>query len=172
MRLRFNMRVKAVFALLFLVAILIAAACHQTPPPVSVSPPTPSATPADIPLTSPAAFTAAIESRWPLATIGRFCSQGRRFWNGCQNLVAIPHCKQKGEIWEADLFKSAETGFDRVWWYATVCDNKIQTYSLNAQRGKDHWVIEIGDLARLAIPAEVEPPPNQCFEEGDRSGYK
>ena len=166
------MKLKAVPVLSLLVLILIAGACHKKPA-GSASSSVPRTSTADGPLTNPAAFTAALERRWPRDSIVRFCSQGRRFWNGCQNLVAIPRCEQKGETWKADLFKGTETGFDRVWWYATVCDSKIELYSLNASRGNDHWVLEIGDLARLAIQPDVEPSPKQlCFEEGDHSRFK
>jgi hypothetical protein len=167
----FPMRLKAVPILLIWLLIMVGA-CHRKPA-ASASAPNPSTTPADGPLTNPAAFTAAIERRWPRENIVRFCSQGRRHWNGCQNLVASPLCEQKGEVWEADLFKGSDTGFDRVWWYATVCDSKIQAYSLNARRGNDHWLIEIGDLATFAIQPEIEPSSKmQCFEEGDHSRYK
>ena len=159
------MSLRVISVLLLLLLAGFAYGCQRRTT-TSATTPSPSTTPADVPLTSPAGVTAALERRWPLQNIARYCSHERRFWHGCQNLVRIPHCEQNGEVWEADLFKGTETGFDHVWWYATVCDRKIQAYSVNANRGSDHWVIEIGVLDSLETPPEIEPSPkNQCFQD-------
>ena len=156
---------------------LLLNACHREPPRSMLPPPAAAtSTPTSGPPTTPAALAAALERRWPLENIARFCSPERRWWPGCQNLVASPMCtdsQEKGEVWKGDLFKGAETGFDRIWWYATVCGNRIQAYSLNAKRGEDNWGIEIGTLDTLTVQPQVEPSAKSlCFEGGDHSRYQ
>jgi hypothetical protein len=150
--------------------LLFFCACNKKST-ASVPATTPSPTP--IPYStpkSPEALTALLEQRWTLERINRFATPGRRHWKGCQNLVAVPVCEKngKGAVWEADLFRGSATGFDRIWWYATVCGDTPETYSVNAKRGNDYWLFEIGDLKVLeTTQPEVEPSPNQCFEEGE-----
>jgi hypothetical protein len=162
---RTTMKLRIILALLLLLVVIVSGSCRQKPATNRAAqqstPP-----PAELPLTSPPGFTAALERRWPLQNIVRYCTHERRSWNGCQNLVTIPRCEKNGKVWEEDLFKGAETGFDRVWWYATVCGDKIETYSLNARRGADFWNIEISTLERLATPPVIEPSPkNPCFQD-------
>ena len=103
------------------------------------------------------AMTRLLEQRWPPAAITTFCIPERRWRETYQNLVA------HGEVWQGNLHVGVATGFDRIGWYGTVVQGRIKEYSLNVDRGRDHWVLEMGTLESLREPAIVAPDPAQPF---------
>ncbi|MEM8671801.1 MAG: hypothetical protein AAGG48_30060 [Planctomycetota bacterium] len=99
--------------------------------------------------------TAMLEQRWSLDSIRTFCIPERRHNPAYQNLVA------EGDTWEGQLHPHAETGFDRIFWYATTQDDRLAEYSLNVQRGTDFWLLEIGNLESLKNQPDFEPDPSE-----------
>jgi hypothetical protein len=99
----------------------------------------------------PAAFTKSLEQRWSLEAIRKFCIPERRHDEAYQNLVAM------AETWEGQLYSEKKTGFDKIFWYATVKSGRVTTYSLNVSRGDDFWLLEIVDRDQMDRPPIVEP---------------
>ena len=95
-------------------------------------------------ISSPVQLTAVLESRWPLVSILPACKAIGPFPKGGQNLVTVGQ-----NTWEGVLHKGKRTGFDRIWWYARLKDDKLDKYSLNVVKGHRLWVLEIGDQQRL-----------------------
>ncbi|HKP48171.1 MAG TPA: hypothetical protein VJT50_16340 [Pyrinomonadaceae bacterium] len=146
--------------------ILVCAAfltsCARQNPVANVSlpqSPTPSpilsATEAKGALASPEALTKALERRWPIAAIQTYCIPERRHNNSFQNLVAY------GMIWKGTLHAGVNTGFDKVSWYATTTEGHVQDYSLEAYRGTDFWLLEIGDEGTLQASPHYSPDPTE-----------
>lgn len=107
---------------------------------------------------SPEALTRLLEQRWPLKSIVTFCIPERRWRPEYQNLVVM------GEVWKGRLHVDVATGFDKIWWYGSVDHGRIAEYSLNVNRGRDHWVLEFGTPESLRKPAIVAPDPTEsCF---------
>jgi hypothetical protein len=100
---------------------------------------------------SPAAFTKSLEERWSLEAIRKFCIPERRHDEAYQNLVAM------GETWEGELYADKKTGFDKIFWYATVKNGRVATYSLNVSRGDDSWLLENVGREQMGRPPIVEP---------------
>lgn len=101
---------------------------------------------------SPEEVTALLEKRWSLADIWKFAIPERRHNYAYQNLVlGTP------EAWAGRLYCDKATGFDSIEWYATVENGRAREYSLQAIRGKDFWLLEIGDPASVRKPPHVEP---------------
>lgn len=87
-----------------------------------------------------------LEKRWPLEVIQQFCTSKNRWDRLNQNLVL------DGErSWKGELYRGKKTGFDRIWWYATIEGKRI-AYSLNVTRGDDAWNLEIGGNKSLRSP--------------------
>jgi hypothetical protein len=103
-------------------------------------------------LDSPEGFSRLLEQRWSLADIRAFCIPERRHNDMYQNLVV-----STPEVWKGRLYADRLTSFDRISWYATVRDGRIQQYSLEAYRGSDFWSLEIGGSETLRTPPRVTP---------------
>lgn len=73
-----------------------------------------------------------------------------------QNLVA-----DTPEVWKGRLYANTDTGFDRIFWYATVEKGRVLEYSLNVERGDDYWLLEIGSPETIHHPPQVTPDPSQ-----------
>jgi hypothetical protein len=106
---------------------------------------------------SPEEITAFLEKRWSLADIRRYAIPERRHAELYQNLVPIAP-----EIWAGRLHCDKSTGFDSIEWYATIekghtKEHSLKEYSLNAFRGKDFWLLEIGSPASVQKPPDIEP---------------
>ena len=101
---------------------------------------------------SPEEVTALLEKRWSLADVRKFAIPERRHNNGYQNLVL-----DTPEAWAGRLYCDKATGFDSIEWYAAVENDRAREYSLQAIRGKDFWLLEIGDPASVRKPPHVEP---------------
>ena len=113
----------------------------------------PNATPG---FNSPEEVTAFLEKRWPLEDIRKFAIPERRHNDLYQNLAPIPP-----EIWTGRLYCDKATGFDSIEWYATIekghAKDLLKEYSLNAIRGKDFWLLEIGSPTSVQQPPNIEP---------------
>ena len=90
-------------------------------------------------------LSAVLESRWRVESIFPACNIVGPFPEDGQNLVTIGQ-----ETWEGVLYKGKNIGFDRIWWYASLKNGKLDKYSLNVSKGRTLWVLEIGDQKRLA----------------------
>ena len=101
---------------------------------------------------SPEEVTALLEKRWPLADVRRFAIPERRHNDAWQNLVP-----DMSVIWAGRLYCDQKTGFDSIEWYATTENGRVKEYSLDAIRGKDFWLLEIGSPASVQKPPDVEP---------------
>jgi hypothetical protein len=101
---------------------------------------------------SPEEVTALLEKRWPLEDIRKFAIPERRHNDGWQNLVA-----DTPEIWAGRLYCDKTAGFDSIEWYATTENGRVKEYSLDAIRGKDFWLLEIGSQASVQKPPDIEP---------------
>ncbi len=121
-------------------------------PPVSEPQPVISATEAKKALESKEELSRALERRWPVSAIKEFCTPERRHDPEWQNLVP-----DSGVEWEEDLYPNSETGFDKIFWYANVEHGRATMYSLNARRGHDTWLLEIGDEELIRKPPDVTP---------------
>jgi hypothetical protein len=103
---------------------------------------------------SPEEVTAFLEKRWPLAGIRKYAIPERRHNDLYQNLVTagVP------EVWGGRLYCDKSTGFDSIEWYAIIeirhTKHLLKEFSLGAIRGKDSWLLEIGN------PTSVQQPPN------------
>jgi hypothetical protein len=106
-------------------------------------------------LRSPEGVTRLLEQRWSLADIRTFCIPQRRHNPGYQNLVLF-----SSEAWKGRLYSDAQTGFDRISWYAAVRDGRVETYSLGVYRGGDYWLLEIGNAETVRTPPRVSPDPS------------
>jgi len=104
---------------------------------------------------SPAAFTKSLEQRWSLEAIRKFCIPERRHDEAYQNLVAM------GETWEGQLYADKKTGVDKIFWYATVKNGRVATFSLNVSCGDDFWLLEIVDRDQMDRPPIIEPDPSR-----------
>jgi hypothetical protein len=102
------------------------------------------------------ALTKALERRWPVSAIKVFCTSERRHDPEWQNLVP-----DSGVKWEEDLYPNSDTGFDKIYWYANVENGRATTYSLNARRGHDSWLIEIGGEELIRKPPDATPDPKR-----------
>jgi hypothetical protein len=91
-------------------------------------------------------LASALEARWELELIHCYCEATPPTPDGFQNLVAL------GESWRGTLHEGTASGFDRIWWYASLQDGKLHEYSVNAAKGRKHWIVEIGDGETLAKP--------------------
>ena len=98
---------------------------------------------------SPEEVTVLLEKRWSLADIRKFAIPERRHNDAYQNLVL-----DTPEVWAGRLYCYQSTGFDSIEWYGTVENGRAKEYSLEAKRGKDFWLLEIGS------PTSVHKPPN------------
>lgn len=88
----------------------------------------------------------ALRKRWPLERIQRICKVNPPTPGSLQNLVAL------GTVWDGELYGDQKTGFDRIYWYASVRSNRLDEYSLNATKGHQNWIVEIGDEESLSKP--------------------
>ena len=68
-----------------------------------------------------------------------------------------------GEVWKGRLYQSEETGFDRIGWYANIEQGQVHLYSLEAQRGRSFWSLEIGSPESLRKPPMVAPDPSAPY---------
>ena len=144
---------------------LLAGCAKDTQPPVTVNAtqsPSPtaivSAAEAKVAFDSADSLTKALERRWPLAAIRTYCIPERRHNDGSQNLVAF------SPVWKGILYSGVATGFDRIAWYASTRNGRVDQYSLGAYRGNDFWLLEIGDENTLQSAPEYSPnPSNQRF---------
>jgi hypothetical protein len=106
---------------------------------------------------SPEEVTAFLEKRWPLADIRRYAIPERRHNDEYQNLVTTG----TPEIWAGRLYCDKSTGFDSVEWYATIeighTKHLLKEFSLGAIRGKDFWLLEIGNPTSVQLPPTFEP---------------
>lgn len=101
--------------------------------------------------------SAILEQRWSIDSIRAFCIPDRRHNEAFQNLVAF------GNTWDGELYANTDTGFDRIFWYATTQNNILDEYSLNVQRGNDYWLLEIGNMRTTETPPQIAPDPSQPF---------
>jgi hypothetical protein len=120
----------------------------------------PSATPS---LDSPEGVTRLLEQRWSLADIRSFCIPERRYNPSYQNLVI-----DTPGPWKGRLYPDKETGFDRISWYGTVRDGRVNAYSLEVYRGHDFWLLEIGDPETVRKPPQVTPDPSKGWFVGHK----
>jgi hypothetical protein len=95
---------------------------------------------------TPEELTAHLEKRWPVEAISDYCTPERRWDTRDQNLIP----DEEG-IWQGTLHEGQAQPFDKISWYARVCDKEL-TYFLNAKRDKDLWWLEIGDEDSLHHP--------------------
>ena len=104
---------------------------------------------------SPEEVTAFLEKRWSLADVRKFAIPERRHNDAYQNLVTVGF----SETWAGRLYCDKTTGFDSIEWYATVENDRVKDYSLNAIRGQDSWLLEIGGPGPDSVqsPPDVEP---------------
>ena len=109
----------------------------------------PTATPS---FDSPEGVTRSLEQRWSLPDIRAFCIPERRHNDMYQNLVVTTP-----EVWKGRLYADRPTGFDRISWYATVHKSRVQEYSLEAYRGHDFWLLEIGNPETVRTPPQIAP---------------
>jgi hypothetical protein len=112
---------------------------------------------------SPEAVTRWLEQRWSLADIRSFCIPERRHNDAYQNLVITT-----AQTWKGRLYADTVTGFDRIIWYGTVQEDRLQKYSLEAYRGKDFWLLEIGSPESSGTPPRVAPDPSAPYFTGHR----
>jgi len=117
---------------------------------------------------SPEEVTALLEKRWSLADVRKFAIPERRHNDLYQNLVL-----DTAEIWAGRLYCDRTTGFDSIEWYATVengraKEHSLRAYSLQAMRGKDFWLLEIGTPASVEKPPVVEPDFREPYFVGHR----
>jgi len=91
-------------------------------------------------------LASALEARWGMEMIRAYCDAMHPTPNSIQNLVAL------GEEWRETLHEGKPSGFDHVWWYASTRNGKLNKYSVNATKGRKHWIIEIGDEQTLSRP--------------------
>jgi len=109
--------------------------------------------------TSAKEVTAALEARWSLEDMKIYCVPERRQNPLCQNLVT-----DVGVTWEGALYENVPTGFDSITWYGTAVDGRLHEYSLNASRGDDSWLLEIGNVKSFDRQPRVSPDPSgPCF---------
>ena len=101
--------------------------------------------------TSPEGFNRLLEKRWSLADIRTFCIPEQRHNPAWQNLVAM------GEVWKGRLYDGMNTDFDRIGWYGNVENGQIDKYSLEVQRGRNFWLLEIGSPESLRAPPNIAP---------------
>ena len=105
---------------------------------------------------SPEQVTAFLEKRWSLDDIKKFAIMERRHNDEYQNLV--PSGRQ---MWSGRLYCDQSTGFDSIEWYATLkisrYKHSLKEFSLGAIRGKDFWLLEMGNPDLAQKPPEVEP---------------
>lgn len=88
-----------------------------------------------------------VERRWTLERLRAYCVPTNVFPEGSQNLVAY-NCPV-----ETEVYKGRSAGFGRIWVYVGEDDGHNTyfgeagtrwhrwTYSLNVERGANHWVI-------------------------------
>jgi hypothetical protein len=108
---------------------------------------------------SPEGVTRLLEQRWSLRDIRSFCIPERRHNPAYQNLVIT-----SPDVWKGRIYPDQRTGFDRISWYATVSNGLFQEYSLEAYRGDDFWLLEIGGPETVRNPPQVTPSPSEpCF---------
>jgi hypothetical protein len=94
-------------------------------------------------------MSSALEARWELEMIRIYCHVTPPTPDSVQNLVAL------GEAWQGVLHHDKASGFDRICWYASTQNGRLHRYSLNATKGRKHWIIEIGDERSLSKPPVV-----------------
>src|SRR5438034_10386444 len=80
-------------------------------------------------------LAAALEARWSPEMIRAYCRATAPTPGSVQNLVAL------GEEWQGNLHEKEAPDFDRVWWYASTRNGKLDKYSVNATKGRRHWII-------------------------------
>ena len=88
-----------------------------------------------------------VERRWPLERLRTYCVSTNLFPQGYQNLVAY------NPPVETEVHKGRSAGLGRIWVYVSEDDGHNTyfgeagtkwhrwTYSLNVERGTNHWVI-------------------------------
>lgn len=91
-------------------------------------------------------INALLEKRWSLAEIEAYCTPENRFPPGVQNLVMDGKVVLKGKLYEGQ-----KSSFDKIDWYANLNTSSIE-YSLNVFKGRDHWLLEIGNEESLHQP--------------------
>lgn len=151
-------------------AVYLIAGCAKHSEPVRTANATPS--PLYLPVLSPAeakvafassdGLTKALERRWPLVAIRTYCIPERRHNPLYQNLVA------ESPVWDGVLYSGESTGFDKIAWYATTKMGRVYQYSLGVNRGKDFWLLEIGDERTLQAPPNYSPDPNKAYFVGHK----
>jgi hypothetical protein len=102
---------------------------------------------------SPEEVSAFLEKRWSLADIKKFAIPERRHNDEYQNLTI----SDTPEVWAGRLYCDKATGFDSIEWYATTQYGAVNEYSLNAIRGQDFWLLELGSPDTTQKPPNVEP---------------
>jgi hypothetical protein len=152
---------KIIRAALVFFALCLVTSCAQHSQPAQSANATP--TPLTAAVLSPAeaktafdsadGLTKALERRWPLTAIRTYCIPERRHNPAYQNLVAY------SPVWKGILFSRESTGFDKIAWYACLKKGRVDQYSLGVYRGKDFWLLEIGDQHTLEAPPDYSPDP-------------
>jgi len=105
---------------------------------------------------SPAKLTQVLECRWPVSAITEFCIPERRLNVDFQNLVTYTDV-----VWQEDLHAKTQSGFDEIWWHANTEGGRATKYSLNAKRGDDYWLLEIGNEQTVQDEPDITPDPSQ-----------
>jgi hypothetical protein len=105
-------------------------------------------------VTNPTQMAAALEARWELGMIKAYCNSTPPTPTSVQNLVSL------GETWHGTLYEGKASGFDRIWWYASTQNGKLEAYSLNAAKGSKYWNIETGNPQWLYLAPVLSRPKN------------
>jgi hypothetical protein len=104
------------------------------------------------PVTTAKQLSSALEVRWQLEMIRAYCEATPPTPDSVQNLVAL------GEEWHGTLHEDRAREFNRIWWYASTRDGQLDKYSVNAAKGRKHWIIEIGNEQSLSQPPVLSRP--------------
>jgi|SRR4030095_6700096 hypothetical protein len=141
--------------LLLLSCLLLSCQRHsaQTPGPTAIK---------EQPLDARSGFSSAelmtkfLEQRWPIWKIRKFCTTERRHNPFYQQLVAY---EENGPVWEGTLHSTRYSSLDKIAWYATTKNGRVDLFQLSAKRGSDFWVLEISNEDMMTRPPYYTPDP-------------
>lgn len=145
----------------FLIPLLVIAvsSCSShsattAPPKMSSTPPVAtvaSAIEAKAAFDSAEALTRMLERRWPVAAIQAYSELEKEYD------PEVPDVANFDGFWKGTLYPGVDTGFDKIAWYATTLNGRVQQFTLGGWRGQYFAVLEVGSEETVQRPPNLSP---------------
>lgn len=110
------------------------------------------------PITTPEDMRAALETRFTPEMIRAYCRANPPTPASVQRLVPI------GQVWRGVLYPGQEAALGKVCWYADVEKGRLRRYEVDVNKGRDYWLLTIGDEPGFGKPPYLRWLPKEAYE--------